>query len=209
MSSKECKSILFPPVSVFPRNPQIVNHIVPLRITETFKEEADTVEARSGKKTSNRKDSLEFVVGPRGIRNIIKPSASPFIDYARYDWDNNIWLTDSDTGKAFRPIDIKISNALVDPIDHTRYTSAVTPSFSNATAAGLLDLEYYYNGEVIVTNFDFTDPQLRAQIEVTYTKITNNLKVRAIMISNSSNISFSTPTVDQYTLVVGRQRMVK
>lgn len=209
MSSKECKTILFPPISVFPRNPQIVNHIVPLRITETFKEEADTVEARSGKKTSNRKGSLEFVVGPRGIRNIIKTSSSAYIDYARYDWDNNVWLNDPDTGATFRPLDIKVSNSLVDPIDHTKYTSAATPSFNDASAAGLLDLEYYYNGEVIVTNFDFTDPQLRSQIEITYTKITDNLKVKAVLISNSSNISFSTPTVDQYTLVVGRQRMVK
>jgi hypothetical protein len=180
--------IKYPSTPFFPRNPYIADFINPKEITETFTEGDD--------------ESLKFENAPDGKMSVIRLKSSPFIDTSKYNSDTNKWVDD------YRPIDLTLIGYDYVPTDKTKYTKRSMSSFSKI-ANNLVELEYYYDGKTVITNYDFANPSDREKVSVKYYKLTDVLKVKAVLVSNSPSIAYSTPTVDQYTLVVGKQKMMR
>lgn len=194
--------IIYPPTHVFPRNPEIAQYIKPIVVTERFKAEADTIAARVGKQVSSRKDSLEFDIGFGGRRNVIKLSSPIYIDYTNYDYTRNEWDE--------RPIKVTVNTdsgaTVIDDI--TNYFRRDVVSFADLASSLNDSLRFYFDGEKIITNYDFSNPDDRAKVTVTYGKLIDSIRVKAVLMTNSSSIIFKTPTVDQYTLVMGKQKVI-
>lgn len=198
MATKDTR-IQYPPVHVFPRNPEIAQWVKPQKVTEVYNEQADTLESRTGQPLSSRVKSLDFVIGVGGFRNVIQVSSPPYIDYTGYDFNTNTWNE--------KPIKMTIAGN-DDVEDLTNYFRRDVVTFSKQ-ADGINDrIEYYFDGEKLVTNFDFSNPEDRKKITVRYTKLVDSIRVKAVLMSNSTRMVLSTPTVDQYTLVLGKQKVL-
>lgn len=178
--------ILYPPVHVFPRNPELAHWIDPERISETFKE------GGSG---------LSFDIGPGGKRNIIKLTSSPYIDYTEYDFTSNTWDE--------RPIIFKVDGIdITEQGDITNYFNREIVNFPKEAQSINDDISFYFDGEKLVTNYDFTNPDDRARVEIIYSKIVDTVRVKAVLMTTNPGESLRTPVVDQYTLIVGKQKVL-
>lgn len=181
----EHKELAFPPEYVFPRNPNLAHYLTPRTVfEETYKED------NSG---------LKFELGFTGIMNIIRTKYPPYLDRAYYDFKNKAW-----NQKQFT-ITVGSNTNVVD----------ITPYFSNSlinfsgNATGINDrISFYFDGEKIVTNYDFSNIEERKLVKVTYKKLLNSLRVKAIMKTNLPGTSHYTPVVDQFTLLVDKQRVL-
>jgi len=194
--------ILFPPVHVFPRNPQFDQWIKPQEVTEFYKQETDTIEDRVGKPLSTRMDSIEFDVGFGGKRNVIKLSSPVYIDYSQYNFKTNVWDE--------RPIRLIINTkeAVTEANDITNYFRKDVINFPQDAQSINDDISFYFDGEKIITNFDFSNPEDRTKVEIRYKKLIDNVRVKAVLLTTSPGLVHKTPTVDQYTLVLGRQKVL-
>lgn len=199
-------SILYPPINIFPKNLQIPQWIKPRWTTETFSENADTVESRVGKSLSSKLNSLSFDTGVGGKLNIIKVSSPIYLDYLSYNHIQHFWHE--------QPIVIMIDGKDISTntdgskrqADRTNYLRKDPVLFEKNAASLTDDLVFYFDGIKLITNYDFSNPEDRKRISVKYKKIADNIKVKAVLLSNSSGMVYKTPVIDQYTLLVGKQR---
>lgn len=195
------KGIPYPPIHVFPRNPDIAKWIAKKRVIDTNKEEGASGVQPLGSTLSSKVNYLEFTSGPEGKNNIIRLSSSPYIDYTYYNWEDNLWHRP--------PIELVIMKAdtEVQATDISNYIKPRVVGFGRDSASIFDNLSFYFDGEKLITNYDFANPADRDRIEVRYWKLTDTLKVKAVLMANSPGVLFNTPTVDQYTLVVGKQKV--
>lgn len=181
----EHKELAFPPEYVFPRNPNLAHYLTPRTVfEETYQEDGS---------------GLKFELGFTGTMNIIRTKYPPYLDRSYYDFKNKVWNQNQFT------IVVGDNTNVVD----------ITPYFSNSlinfsgSATGINDrISFYFDGEKIVTNYDFTNVEERKLVKVTYRKLLNSLRVKAIMKTNLPGLSHYTPVVDQFTLLVDKQRVL-
>ncbi len=202
----------YPPISYFPRNPDIPSMLNYGKYKIFgYNETSDTIKARVGQSLSSKKDSLEFSDGVGGKNNIINLPTPPYVNYNK--WDGLRWNDYGDNIlKDISPIQIFIEDATDSSEsqiikDNTNYFSKEVVMFSQEAASFDDDLSYFYDGEKLITNYDFSNPSDRERVTVGYYTLTDSIKVKAMMTSNNPGISFYTPSIDQYTLVVGKQRI--
>jgi len=194
---EDSEFVSYPAQYIFPRNPELRKWVNVRRVTETYKEDADTIQSRTGQPLSSKKNSLDFTVGMGGIRNVIKLSSSPFIDYSMYDFIEKAWNVP--------PIVLKVGGN-TDVFDRTNYSNKGLVTLTDVASSINDEIHFYFDGEKIITNFDFSNPEDRKRVTVEYTKLVNSIRVKAVLVNTSTSTVLSTPTVDQYTLVVGKQR---
>lgn len=178
--------IQYPPEYIFPRNPDLSKYLTPIKIeNEVYKEDGS---------------GLIFDFGFTGILNVIKTKYPIYIVKKKFNFKTNQW-TDNQ-------ILIRSTNELQQFIDVTPYFTNNVINFS-ITSIGVNDtINYYYDGEKIVTNYDFSNVEDRKRINITYYKLLNSIRVQAVLNTNNNGISFYTPVVDQYTLILDKQRII-
>ena len=183
--------IAFPPEYVFPRNPDINQYLTPQHILkETYSESGS---------------GLSFNYGFTGILNTIKTQYPPYLDRSYYDFQGKKWTKPQ---IIFEVDQSDGSLSLNQPIDITPYFSNSIVNFSGI-ATGIYDqLYYYFDGENIVTNYDFSSITDRSHVYITYYKTLNSIRVKAVMKTNVAGISYYTPSVDKYTLILDKQRIL-
>ena len=178
-------NILYPPEYVFPRNPNLSQFIEPQLIkSEVYKDDGS---------------GLTFEFGFTGIMNVIRTKFPPYLDRSFYNFSTKSWAIQQ----------------LIFTIDDNPNVIDVTPYFANSvvnfsgTATGIHDkIIYYFDGEKLITNFDFSNVENRKKVKITYKKLLNSLRVKAILKNNTPGMSFQTPVIDQYTLLVDKQRVL-
>lgn len=181
----EHKELAFPPEYVFPRNPNLAHYLTPRTVFE--------------EKYNEDGSGLKFELGFTGTMNIIRTKYPPYLDRAYYDFKNKVW-----NQQQFTMVVGKNTNV----VDITPYFSNSLINFSGS-ATGINDrISYYFDGEKIVTNYDFTNVEERKLVKITYRKLLNSLRVKAIMKTNLPGLSHYTPVVDQFTLLVDKQRVL-
>jgi hypothetical protein len=177
--------IAYPPEYVFPRNPNLAQFLDPQIIEdEIYKDDGS---------------GLKFEFGFAGGLNVIRTKYPPFLDKKFYNFSANRWLEEQ----------------IIITINGNDNVEDVTPYFLNSVvnfsgnATGINDkISYYFDGEKIVTNFDFSNVDNRKKVHIKYKKILNSLRVKAVFKNNVPGLSFQTPVVDQYTLLVDKQRVL-
>jgi Asp-tRNA(Asn)/Glu-tRNA(Gln) amidotransferase C subunit len=177
--------IAYPPEYVFPRNPNLAQFLdAQLVENETYKEDGT---------------GLRFEFGFAGALNIIRTKYPPYMDRVYFNFSAKSWAVPQ----------------IVFKIDGNENVVDVTPYFSNSVvnfsgnATGINDkIVYYFDGEKIVTNFDFSNVENRKKVRITYKKLLNSLRVKAVLKNNTPGLSFQTPVIDQYTLLVDKQRVL-
>jgi len=176
-------SILFPPVHVFPRNPDIASWVNPVQLYETFVEGSDK--------------NLIFETGVNGTTNTIRTTSPIYIDYSQYNYRTKQW--------GDKPIELTVQGAS-SVTDITNYFKREVISFPQMADTPAGDIIFYFDGEKIITNYNFNNPVDRAKVSVMYYKLLDSIRVKAVMVTNSTGMITQTPTIDQYTLVMGQQK---
>lgn len=180
--------ILYPPEYIFPRNPDISKIIKPIYITnETYKDNST---------------GLSFEFGYTGVLNVIKTKFSPYLNRLSYNFSTKTW--------ADNQIQVKIQVGTKEIIarDITPYFSSSIVNFTAISTNLDENVVYYFDGEKIVTNFDFSSVEDRKKVFVSYWKLLNSLRVKAVVNTNKPGISFYTPVIDQFTMLVDKQRVL-
>ena len=177
--------ILYPPEFVFPNNPNILSSIKPQIIEEVYKED---------------NSELQFLNGFNGSMTIIKTKFAPYIDIKKYDYINRKWIGEP-------PIVVTIlGNEEIN--DVTDYFSTNTINLSENTLAINDKINYYFDGEKIVTSYSFTNVEDRKRVVVRYSKMIESIIVKAVLRTNVSSLSDYTPIIDQYTLLLNKQKVI-
>lgn len=177
--------IKYPPEYIFPRNPNLAHWLKPQNIEEKYLDDGS---------------GLRFEFGYTGTLNTIRTVYPPYLDKSQFDYKNRKWVGDPQ---------------IVLLVKDNRNVKDITPYFSSSvinfstTSTGVYDkLEYYFDGEKIVTNYDFTSVENRKKVTVMYSKLLNSIRVKAVMKTNVPGISYYTPVIDQYTLLLDKQRVL-
>lgn len=195
-------SVNFPPKHVFPHSPEIGKWISPAAVIDRNKEESTEIITHGDSMLSNKEGYLEFVIGPDGKRNIIRLSSSPYLNYDKYDWEKKSWIEPQ------IQLIIESGEENFQATDITNYAQPKVMALQVEATNLYIGLSFYYDGEKLITNYDFSNPEDRNKVEIHYNKLIDRLRVKAVLLSNSPGLIFSTPTIDQYTLVVGKQKVV-
>lgn len=183
--NKKHPFIAYPPEHVFPRNPNLAQFLEPQIIKdETYKDDGT---------------GLKFEFGFAGSLNVIRTKFPPYLDRKFYNFSAKVWA----------------QKQIVITIDGNQNVVDVTPYFSNSvvnfsgSATGINDkIVYFFDGEKLITNFDFSNVENRKKVRIKYKKLLNSLRVKAVLKNNTPGLSFQTPVVDQYTLLVDKQRVL-
>lgn len=199
----------FPPVHTFPTNPDLSAIIGRKAVTDINNEEVSETDRVGGNVLSTKPGYLQFCIGPGNVRNIIRLSSSPYIDYSNYSWKSSTWNTVEKDKNGGIPIVMKISGRQDSVTDITNYSRPDIIGFG-ASATSILDpsLSFYFDGEKLITNYDFSNPADRQLVSVSYWKVTDFVRVKAVCLSNTDGVLFQTPTIDQYTLLIGKQKVI-
>lgn len=180
--------ILYPPEYVFPRNPDISKLIKPISISnETYNDNGT---------------GLSFEFGYTGVLNVIKTKFPPYLNRLSYNFSTKNWAEDQIKVK------IQVGNKEIIAKDITPYFSNSIVNFTAISTNLDETVVYYFDGEKIVTNFDFSSVEDRKKVFVTYSKLLNSLRVKAVVNTNKPGISFYTPVIDQFTMLVDKQRVL-
>ena len=176
---------MYPPEYVFPKNPNLVQYLEPQKvINEIYKDDGS---------------GLKFELGFTGTFNVIRTKYPPYLDRSFFDFKNQEWTEKQITVNIADNPNVK---------DITPYFTSSVVNFSG-TSSGIHDkIVYYFDGEKIVTNFDFSNVDDRKTVKISYKKLLNSLRVKATLRTNTLGISYYTPVVDQYTLLVDKQRVL-
>lgn len=129
--------------------------------------------------------------------------------------NNKTWIgdvTDEATWNLIRdneyiPIKLTIGDN-IEFRDITNYKTNKTPQLSLNLRNQNFPPEFFFDGNNLKTNFDFSlDDNIRSSVKIEYQSLTKNIKVKAILRTNSVGKSFYTPLVDNYVLKISNQRV--
>ena len=182
--------ISYPPEYVFPRNPDLSQFLIPITLTETY---------------ATNDSGLTFDFGFNGLLCTIKTSYPPYLNRIHYDFKNKVWMVPQ---IVFTIGSQDSAQTIKQPIDITPYFINSVVNFAG-NATGIYDqIYYYFDGEKLITNYDFSNISDQQKVFITYSKLLNTIRVKGVLRTNMPGISYYTPTVDQYTLIIDKQRVL-
>lgn len=180
------KNTSFPPEYVFPRNPNLTQILKPILIKdETY---------------TDNLNGLVFELGFTGTMNVIRTKHPPYLNKKYYNYSTKTWTKPQ--------IIFTINDSSENITDITSYFTGSIINFSGIAASITDKIIYYFDGEKIVTNYDFSNVEERKKVKITYSKLLDTIRVKAVMKTNLNTLSFYTPVIDQYTLLVDKQRVL-
>lgn len=122
-------------------------------------------------------------------------SHAPFLDWNAYNWDTNTWRGTQPTSMTFNGLSAT---------DLTEWFRDGSPKFSEYRDG--FPPEYFVDGQMVYTNIPDTILS-GAGFTITYSYLTDGVRIEVKLRSNSTDSSQATPTVDSYLITLSGNKL--
>lgn len=101
------------------------------------------------------------------------------------------------------------TNDTIEGKDITNYKQNRIPILDRNIVNSIQTLEYYFDGKNLITNYNFSDPDIQKNVHAEYEYSLDKVKVIANLYTNKKGRSDYTPVLDNYILKISTQKVTK
>lgn len=109
--------------------------------------------------------------------------------------------------KLFVGSERELTSDVINGKDKTYYKENKIPVLDSNKINSLNSLQYYFDGNNLITNYDFADENVRRNVHVMYNYLPEKLKLVAKIYTGKKGQSEYTPIIDNYIMKISTQRI--